>query len=71
MKKIIFALILLLLIAGCVDKTASIGVCEKKGYQFYDTTWSCDIICIDIETQEKHTYDGNCNLNIKYDKGGN
>jgi len=64
-KLISIAIILtLLLITGCVDKSTAITKCEEKGYQFYQVTLGCDTVCIDTETGEKHTYEGNCKLEI-------
>jgi len=64
-KLLIIGLIAILLISGCVDKSSAIIKCQDKGYQFYELTLGCDTVCIDTETGEKHTYDGNCRVEVK------
>lgn len=66
MNKISMFLVFVLLLTSCVDKSSSVRLCDEKGLQFYKTTVGCDTVCINIETGEKHTYEGNCRAVIEY-----
>ncbi len=63
---LIIGMAVMLLIAGCVDKSSAIIKCQEKGYQFYEVTkFSCDTVCMDMETGEKHTFEGTCRVEYK------
>lgn len=69
MAKVILCLLLLLFLAGCVDKSNSIKLCKDKGFDFYKVDFGCDTVCINIETGEKHTFDGRCHAVVEYNGG--
>lgn len=63
---ILLCLLLLTILAGCIDRTNSIRLCEQKNLSFYKVTPTCDIVCINLATGEKHTFDGQCRTSVKF-----
>lgn len=60
-------ILLLILIIGCVDKSASINFCNDKGLSYYGraTATSCDIKCINLTSGEFSYFEGKCDVIIK------
>lgn len=60
-------ILLLLLLAGCVDKSSSIKFCADKGLQYFGraSMTSCDIACINSTSGQMFYYDGSCDVVIK------
>ena len=65
--KTVLILLLVIMIAGCVDKSESIKFCADKGMQYYGRAGatSCDIICINSTSSEFFFFDGKCDIMIK------
>ena len=63
-KLILFLLILIVLIAGCVDNTKAIQHCDSLGLQYTGKKLGCDVQCINATTGQLYNFAGDCKISI-------
>ena len=59
---LIILIVVMLLIAGCVDNINAVKHCESLGLDYTGKLLGCDVECINISTGQKFVYEGSCRL---------
>lgn len=65
MSKLIFLILLLLLLSGCIDRSEAIKVCSDKGLQYTGKLFTGNIQCVNATSGQLYEYKGNIDIIVK------